>query len=195
MSSGGLRKLSIGSTPVAGRPRFFCKADTDVLIFSSYKNCAGQTRGSNLSSALTTTELPRVLVPSKHVRERVDYDEPRLDAADDGDEPAPDGGCRYQPDLAFMCGHHSVAAGRRAPRSSAGAGAARRYRLPPTQANLKNDVGMSWKWSKTLTGRWLRDSLGTPIESMRRSGRRLILRSMFCRHRPSTCAVDRVWRA
>ena len=121
MRSGGLRKLSIGSTPVAGRPRFFCKADTDVPIFSSYKNCAGQTRGSNLSSALTTTELPRVLVPSKHVRERVDYDEPRLDAADDGDEPAPDGGCRYQPDLAFMCGHHSVAAGQRARRSSAGA--------------------------------------------------------------------------
>jgi hypothetical protein len=96
VSSGGLRKLSIGSTPVAGRPRFFCKADTDVSIFSSYKNCAGQTRGSNLSSALTTTELPRVFVPSKHVRERVDYDEPRLDAADDGDEPAPDGGCTYQ---------------------------------------------------------------------------------------------------
>ncbi|MFZ2105891.1 MAG: efflux RND transporter periplasmic adaptor subunit [Roseiarcus sp.] len=59
---------------------------------------------------VTTTELPRVLVPTKPVRERVDYDEPRLDAADDGDEPTPDGGCRYQPDLAFMCGHHSVAA-------------------------------------------------------------------------------------
>jgi hypothetical protein len=64
---------------------------------------------------------------------------------------------------------------------------ARRHRLPPTQANLKNEVGMSWKWSKTLTGRWPRDSLRTPIESMRRPGRRLILRSMFCRHRPSTC--------
>src|SRR5277367_4498948 len=92
-----------------------------------------------------------------------------------------------QPDLAFMCGHHSVAAGQRARRSSAGAGSARRHRLPPTQANLKNDVGMSWKWSKTLTDRWPRDSLRTPIESMRRPGRRLILRSMFCRHRPSTC--------
>src|SRR5271170_3819896 len=32
-----------------------------------------------------------------------------------------------------------------------------------------------------------RDSLSTPIESMRRPGRRLALRSMFCRHRRSTC--------
>jgi len=52
-------------------------------------------------------------------------------------------------DLAFMCGHHNVAAGR-----GLGGRVHAPVQLvdivfPPTQAILKNDVAMSWKWSKT----------------------------------------------
>ena len=36
VSSGGERKFSIGSTPVAGRPLFFRKTDIDLPINLSY---------------------------------------------------------------------------------------------------------------------------------------------------------------